>query len=447
MKSIYRLALVTSTAAVLAMTPASSQTVADESVPEASLDIPGGGQLLAKPSDPNVRKATAIVNGEIITGTEVDERLSLIILANDGQLPPEEVARFRSQILTNLIDEALQIQEAAANEIEVTDAEVTQYFERVAEQNFKRSVADTDKYLTSKGSSIATLKRQIKAELAWNRLLSRNVRPFINVSDDEVNAIMERINLTKGTTEYRLGEIYLSATSENQEQVFANAKKILEQIQQGGSFTAYARQFSEASTAAVGGDLGWVRIEQLPQSLATAASQMSENEIVAVPAPGGISLLLLIDKRQVATTDPRDSVLSLKQLAISFPAGTTEAKAGEAVARFNSETQKIQGCGTADDTAKILGADVVNRDGIKVRDLPGPLQQIMLDLPIGQSTPPYGSMEDGIRVFVLCGRDAPDATTQESFDQVMSRIEDDRINKRARLYLRDLRRDAIIEYN
>ncbi|MBP6379619.1 MAG: peptidylprolyl isomerase [Sphingorhabdus sp.] len=447
MKSIYRLALVTSTAAVLAMTPASSQTVADESVPEASLDIPGGGQLLAKPSDPNVRKATAIVNGEIITGTEVDERLSLIILANDGQLPPEEVARFRSQILTNLIDEALQIQEAAANEIEVTDAEVTQYFERVAEQNFKRSVADTDKYLTSKGSSIATLKRQIKAELAWNRLLSRNVRPFINVSDDEVNAIMERINLTKGTTEYRLGEIYLSATSENQEQVFANAKKILEQIQQGGSFTAYARQFSEASTAAVGGDLGWVRIEQLPQSLATAASQMSENEIVAVPAPGGISLLLLIDKRQVATTDPRDSVLSLKQLAISFPAGTTEAKAGEAVARFNSETQKIRGCGTADDTAKILGADVVNRDGIKVRDLPGPLQQIMLDLPIGQSTPPYGSMEDGIRVFVLCGRDAPDATTQESFDQVMSRIEDDRINKRARLYLRDLRRDAIIEYN
>ena len=447
MKSIYRLALATSTAAILAITPASSQTIADEAVPEASLDIPGGGQLLAKPSDPNVRKATAIVNGEIITGTEVDERLALIVLANDGQLPPEEVARFRSQILTNLIDESLQIQEAVANEIEVTDAEVNQYFQRVAEQNFKRTVVDTDKYLSSKGSSIATLKRQIKAELAWNRLLSRNVRPFINVSDDEVNAIIERINVTKGTTEYRLGEIYLSATPENQEQVFANARKILEQIQQGGSFTAYARQFSEASTAAVGGDLGWVRLEQLPQSLATAATQMSENEIVAVPAPGGISLLLLIDKRQVATTDPRDSVLSLKQLAISFPAGTTEAKAGEAVKKFSEETQKIRGCGTADDTAKLLGADVVNRDGIRVRDLPGPLQQIMLDLPIGQSTPPYGSLQDGIRVFVLCGRDAPEASTQESFDDVMSRLEDERTNKRARLYLRDLRRDAIIEYN
>ena len=446
MKTIFRLALVSSAAAVLALSPASSQTAADEPAQQ-GLDIPGGGQLLAKPSDPNVRKATAIVNGEIITGTDVDQRLALIVIANEGQLPPEEMARFRTQILQNLIDETLQIQEAAANEIEVTDAEVNQYFERVAEQNFKRSVADTDKYLTSRGSSIATLKRQIKAELSWNRLLSRNVRPFINVSDDEVNAIIERINTTKGTTEYRLGEIYLSATPENQEKVFANARKILEQIQQGGSFTAYARQFSEASTAAVGGDLGWVRLEQLPQSLATAAAEMGSNEIVAVPSPGGISLLLLIDRRQVATTDPRDSLLSLKQLAISFPQGMTEAQAGPIVKRFSEETQKIRGCGTADEMARTLSADVVNRDGIKVRDLPGPLQQIMLDLPVGQSTPPYGSMADGIRVFVLCGRDAPEAAAQESFDDVMSRLEDERINKRARLYLRDLRRDAIVEYN
>ena len=189
MKSIYRLALISSAAALVALTPASSQTVADEPAPEATLDIPGGGELLAKPNDPNVRRATAVVNGEIITGTDVDQRLALILIANDGQLPPEEVERFRAQILTNLIDESLQMQEATANEIEVTDNEVDQYFARVAEQNFRRSVPETEKYLTSRGSSIATLKRQIKAELAWNRLLSRNVRPFINVSDDEVNVI------------------------------------------------------------------------------------------------------------------------------------------------------------------------------------------------------------------------------------------------------------------
>ena len=446
MKLSKRLSLAAVLVTATALTPLVAQTVADDATPETRLDIPDGQQLFGK-NDPNVRRATAQVNGEIITGTDIDHRLALIVAANNNKLPPEEVARFRAQILTNLIDETLQIQEAAANEINVTEAEVNQYFDRVAQQNFNRPASEVEKYLISIGSSVATLKRQIKGELSWSRLLSRNVRPSANVSDDEVNAIIERIKTTKGTTEYRLGEIYLSATPETMPAVTENAKKIMEQLRQGGNFVAYARQFSEASTASVGGDLGWLSLAQLPQSLATAASAMNSNEIQAVPSPGGISILLLIDKRQVATSDPRDSVLSLKQIAITFPAGTSEAQVAPMVKRFSEETQKITGCGAADEMARQLGAEVVNRDGIKIRDLPGPLQQVMLELQVGQSTPPYGSLEDGVRVFVMCGRDAPQEAASESFDEIMSRLEEERVNKRARIYLRDLRRDAVIEYN
>ena len=446
MKLITRLSLAAVLVSATALTPLIAQTNPDNVVPESNLDIPEGQQLFGK-NDPNVRRATAQVNGEIITGTDIDHRLALIVAANDNKLPPEEVARFRAQILTNLIDETLQIQEAAANEIEVTDAEVNQYFDRVAQQNFNRPANEVEKYLVSIGASVATLKRQIKGELSWSRLLSRNVRPSANVSDDEVNAIIERIKATKGTTEYRLGEIYLAATPETLPSVQENARKIIDQLRQGGNFVAYARQFSEASTASVGGDLGWLSLAQLPTSLATAAAGMNSNEIQAVASPGGISILLLIDKRQVATSDPRDSVLSLKQIAITFPKGTTEAQVTPLVKRFSEETQQISGCGVADEMARKLGADVVNRDGIKIRELPAPLQQVMLDLQVGQSTPPYGSLEDGVRVFVLCGRDAPQEAASESFDEIMSRLEEERVNKRARIYLRDLRRDAVIEYN
>ena len=441
-----RLSLAAVLVSATALTPLIAQTDSDIGTTAANLDIPEGQQLFGK-NDPNVRRATAQVNGEIITGTDIDHRLALIVAANDNKLPPEELARFRAQILTNLIDETLQIQEAAANEIEVTDAEVNQYFDRVAQQNFNRPPSEVEKYLISIGASVATLKRQIKGELSWSRLLSRNVRPSANVSDDEVNAIIERIKATKGTTEYRLGEIYLAATPESLPAVQENARKIIEQLRQGGNFVAYARQFSEASTASVGGDLGWLALAQLPQSLATAAAGMNSNQIQAVASPGGISILLLIDKRQVATSDPRDSVLSLKQIAINFPKGTSEAQVTPLVKRFSEETQKITGCGVADEMASKLGADVVNRDGIKIRDLPAPLQQVMLDLQVGQSTPPYGSLEDGVRVFVLCGRDAPQEAASESFDEIMSRLEEERVNKRARIYLRDLRRDAVIEYN
>ena len=446
MKLFTRLSLAAVLVSATALTPLIAQTASDAMASEPNLDIPEGQQLFGK-NDPNVRRATAQVNGEIITGTDIDHRLALIVAANDNKLPPEELARFRAQILTNLIDETLQIQEAAANEIEVTEAEVNQYFDRVARQNFNRPTNEVEKYLVSIGASVATLKRQIKGELSWSRLLSRNVRPSANVSDDEVNAIIERIKATKGTTEYRLGEIYLAATPETLPSVQEGAKKIIDQLRQGGNFVAYARQFSEASTASVGGDLGWLSLAQLPQSLATAAASMNSNEVKAVASPGGISILLLIDKRQVATSDPRDSVLSLKQIAISFPKGTSEAQVTPLIKRFSEETQQISGCGVADEMARKLGADVVNRDGIKIRELPAPLQQVMLDLQVGQSTPPYGSLEDGVRVFVLCGRDAPQEAASESFDEIMSRLEEERVNKRARIYLRDLRRDAVIEYN
>lgn len=433
-------------ATTVSLSALSAQTVKDDAASDVSLNIPAGQKLFGK-NDPNLRRATAVVNGEIITGTDIDQRLALIIDANKGQLPESEVQRFRGQIVANLIDETLQIQEAEANKITVTDPEVEQYFARISQQNFNRAPKEVETYLKGIGSSVITLKRQIKGELAWSRLQRRNIEPFVNVSEDEVKAILERINATKGTSEYHLAEIYLSSTPENQEQVLANAKKILDQLRQGGSFAAYARQFSEASTASVGGDLGWLNLGQLPQTLATSAASLSQNEIAAVPSPGGISLLLLVDKRQVATADPRDSMLSLKQIALNFPAGTSKVQSEPLVKRFAQATQKINGCGAADDMAKTLGAEVVNRDNLKIRDLPGPLQQVMLELQIGQSTPPYGSLEEGVRVFVMCGRDTPQAAQTESFDQIRTRIEEDRVNKRARIYMRDLRRDAVIDYN
>ena len=424
-----------------------AQTVSDTAVPQAGLNIPEELTIFGQ-NNPNVRKATAVVNGDIITGTDVNHRLALIVAANGGRVSDEERQRLRLQVLRNLIDETLQIQEAEANEITIADSEVESTFRQVAQQNFQQDFGAFDVYLRERGSSADTLKRQIKGELAWSRLLRRNIQPFINVGDEEVNAIIERLNASKGTTEYRIGEIYMSATQENAQQVAVNMRKILEQIREGGSFVAYARQFSEASTAATGGDLGWVRPAQLPTQLAEAAVQMQIGQVVGpVQVPGGFSILYLIDQRQILTSDPRDALLSLKQLAITFPPGTTEAQATKKAAEFATAAQSIKGCGGANEVAAAIGADVVDNDQIRIKDLPSQLQGAMAALPIGQATQPFGSVTDGVRVLVLCGRDDPKTTAEPSFDDIMTRLENERINKRAQIYLRDLRRDAIIEYN
>ncbi len=438
---------IAATVALLAATPSSSQTVSDNAVPQAGLNIPEQLTIFGE-DNPNVRRATALVNGDIITGTDVNHRLALIVAANGGSVSKEEEDRLRLQVLRNLIDETLQIQEAEANEITISQAEIDQTFNQVAQQNFRQDIDAFDDYLRSRGSSTNTLKQQIKGELAWSRLLRRNIQPFINVGDEEVNAIIERLNASKGTTEYRIGEIYMSAAPEAAEQVASNMRQILDQIRQGGSFVAYARQFSEASTAVTGGDLGWVRPVQLPQSLADAAAQMQIGQVVGpVQVPGGFSILYLIDQRQILTADPRNAVLSLKQLAIGFPPGTTEAQATSRAAEFATATQNIKGCGAANEIAANIGASVVDNDQVRLKDLPGPLQNTIANLQIGQASQPFGSVTDGVRVLILCGRDDPQTATAPSFDKIMSDLENERINKRAQIYLRDLRRDAIIEYN
>lgn len=446
MRSIRQFFLGSVAISMVALAPANSQTVSDDTVPETSLEIPGG-KLLGTRNDPNVRRATAVVNGEIITGTDIDQRIMLLTQGDVSAVPAEQREQLRIEILGQLIDETLRIQEAEANEITISNKEIEEYIGRVAQQNFKRSVPETEKHLTQIGSSIASLRKQVKGEIAWNRVLSRNVTPFINVSDDEVEAKINQTEANKGKIEYRLGEIFLRADESNREQVYETARKLLGQLRGGAPFAEMAKQYSEASTAAAGGDLGFVKLNVLPQAIATAALEMTQNEIVVVPVSGGVSLLLLIDKRQIGMSDPRDSTLELKQIAVDFPKGTTEAQAGPLVKRFADETQKINGCGAADGVAKSLGAEVVNRDNIRIGDLPGPLQQVMLGMNVGQSTPPYGSLEDGVRVFVLCGRNAPKEVAQKSRDQIQSEIEDERVERRAQLYMRSIRRDAIIDYN
>ncbi|WP_347340703.1 peptidylprolyl isomerase [Sphingomonas sp. CROZ-RG-20F-R02-07] len=424
-----------------------AQTVPDASVPSTGLDIPANLQIFGK-LDPNVRKPTAVVNDSVITGTDVDQRVGLIAAANGGQtLSPEDRERLKLQVLRQIIDETLQIQEAKSSDITITQDEITQSYNAVAKR-FGHTPAEMRTFLRQSGSSERSLKRQIEGELAWQRYLRRKVEPFVNVGDEEVKSILARLEAAKGTEEYNVKEIYLSATPATGQQVYANARQLIQEIRKGQQpFDAFARQYSEASTRGVGGDLGWVRVAALPGSLADAVTQMQVGQVAGpIEIPGGYSILYLTDKRQVLTADPRDARLNLKQLTIRFPPHTSQADATARAGVFAKATQAIAGCGTVEKVAASIGAEVVDNDTVRIRDLPPQLQEILLKMQIGQSTPPFGSPEEGVRALVLCGRDDPKSGALPRADQVQDQLQEARVNLRAQQKLRDLRRDAVIEY-
>jgi peptidyl-prolyl cis-trans isomerase SurA len=438
------LALGIATAAIAQTDPSASPATSATSAPgNRPLDLPENPQLFGT-TLPSVVKATALVNGEVITQSDIDQRLALLAISNGGEIPANQMDALRQQVLRNLIDETLEIQAAKADKIKVTDADIDKTVQRVAQQN-NQTPEQLAAFLKSHGSSIKSIRRQIQGEIAWGRLQQKRIESTVSVGDDEVKAVLDKLNASKGAEEYHVSEIYLSAAGDPA-RATAAANQILEQLKNGASFPAYARQYSEASTAAVGGDLGWVRPAQLPPQIAQVVQSLRPGQISApIEVPGGISLIALVDSRKVLTPDPRNAVLSLKQVSISFPKGTSREQAEPTIARFGDAIRGIGGCGGADKLAKDFNGEVVSSDEIKLRDLPPALQDIMLPMQVGQATPPFGSLEEGVRTLVLCGRDEVDPSAP-TFDQVYAQINEERINLKARHYLRDLRRDAVIEF-
>ncbi|WP_419808227.1 peptidylprolyl isomerase [Sphingomonas sp.] len=427
-----------------------AQTVRDNSVPDSGLDIPANLQIFGR-LDPNVRKPTAVVNDTVITGTDVDQRMGLIAMFNNvplAQITAEERDRLRLQILRQLIDETLQIQEAKTAEVTVTPAEIDQAFGRTAQQSFHTTGDKLPALLKQAGTSDRSLRREIEAELAWQRYLRRKISPYVNVSDQEVAAIIARLKAAQGTQEFNVHEIWLRASAANEQQVFANAKQVIQQLSGGGvTFDAAARQFSDSPTKSVGGDLGWVRAAVLPPELAQAAQEMQVGQVAGpIQNSGGFSIMYLSDKRQVLTADPRNAKLSLKQLTLRFPANTSQAEATTRASSFATGLKAIQGCGSVERVAQTLGAEVVDNDAVEVRSLPAQLQTIMLQMQVGQVTPPFGSPQEGVRALVLCGRDEARTAELPQAEQVQTQLEQTRINLRAQQKLRDLRRDAVIDY-
>lgn len=440
------------TAAVIAGATVATAQTAPAPVP--ATGEPSTVSALRLPENPtlfgdNIRsvvKASAIVNGEVITQTDIEQRLALLAISQGGKIPDAEVERLRVQILRNLIDETLQIQAAKNAEITVSPADIDRTVTRVA-ANIKQSPDQMADYLKSNGSSLRTMRRQIQGEMAWQRLQRAKIESRVSVGDEEVKAVIDRLTASRGSEEYRVGEIFLASSPANQVEVQANAIKIVAALQQGASFAGYARQFSEASTAAVGGDLGWVRPEQLPEQLSSVLRQMGSGQLSQpIPVQGGISIIAVQDTRKVLTADPRDAQFSLKQVSIAFPAGTSRSAAEPILARFATSAQSVGGCGGAEKLAGDFRGEVVTSDGVKLRDLPPALQQMMLPMQVGQSTRPFGSVEDGVRVLVICGRDEPNDATAPSRDAVFAQLTEERVDRIARRYLRDLRRDAVIDF-
>ncbi|RMB08587.1 peptidylprolyl isomerase [Eilatimonas milleporae] len=387
-----------------------------------------------------------LVNDEPISTFDINQRLRLVIAVAGGVRTQEEFERVREQVVQTMVDERLQVQEAAQNELTIQDDQLQSFFERRA-QAVGQTPDQFEQSLSSIGASKRTMLDQMNAELAWSQLVQGRMGAFVSVSDEEVEAYIQRLYDNRGKFEYRMAEIVLLVNSPAQEaSVRGTAEELVRRIREGSSFPELAQQLSASASAAVGGDLGWITADDLDplQAEVTVATPIGE---VADPirTPGGYLILAVRDRRRILTADPLDAQLALRQLLL-----TTEKLEDEAAtARFEREIAALNGEETTcDDIAQYVertGADGRPEIGqLRVRDLQGAARAAVESLPVGQISTML-KMDDGWRALIVCERSDPQVQ-EPDFDQIYNQIEQQRLSMMARRYLRDLRRDAIVDY-
>lgn len=244
----------------------------------------------------------ATVNKDAISKNDVQSRMKLFFASTGLRDTPKNRQEAYNKVLDILIDEQLRIQEAQRRDLAVTAEEIDQGFAALAAQN-NLEAEQFEQALASQKIDKSTLLQKIKAQAAWSKVVQSHLRPQINVSENDVDAKMERIKRDMGKKEYRTAEIFLPIPSEDKE---ANIKemgtKLVEEIRGGRApFQMVAAQFSQSESAAKGGDMGWVREGQLPKELDLVLKSLNQGQI-SPPIKGlnGYHIMTVIDERVVS---------------------------------------------------------------------------------------------------------------------------------------------------
>ncbi len=257
----------------------------------------------------------AVVNDDAISMADVRERMKLILVSSGLPNNDEIRSKILPQVVESLIEEQLKLQEARRNKLEISDEEVAEGFKIVATQN-KYTPEEFSGLMKKAGISVDTLNDQIRAQLAWNKVIKDVLRSRVDVSDSDVNTRLERMKAKIGQTEYLAAEIYLPIENPKQAaQIQQFAQRMAAELQaKKAPFGPVAVQFSKAAGAEKGGTLGWIQEGQLQPELEKALFALEEGGVSnPIRLNDGIHILNLQKKRTITeeSIPPRDELTNM----------------------------------------------------------------------------------------------------------------------------------------
>ncbi len=271
-----------------------------------------------------VSAVAAIVGDEVITTYDVRQRIQLMIISSGGRISPEIASQLQVQALRDLKDEKLKLAEAKTFELVPEKKEIDAEISGIAAQSglTAEQLAET---FALNGLSLDTLRGQIGASIVWPQLVQGRYGKRVRITDEQIDATVERMREEATAEQYLVSEICIPVPSPAEAQTYyQGGLQLIEQMRRGVPFTVVAQQFSACTSAAAGGDLGWIRPGELPTELDTAIQALEVGSVTnPIPSEGAFMILAVRDKREARQQGEKTYTLAYASAPLSM--GRTQA--------------------------------------------------------------------------------------------------------------------------
>lgn len=397
-------------------------------------------------------RIVAVVDNDVITRSELDERVHMIILQLEKQgtpLPPREI--LEKQILERIISDRLQLQHAAQTGLRVDDNMLDKAMGRIAEQN-KLSVDEFRAALQSESIDYRKFREDIRREIILGRLKEREIDNRVNVTEAEIdNLLTTKSSSQDSADEYSLGHILVRVPEEASPEVLqklrAKAEDALKKLNEGADFGQISAAVSDAPNALEGGKLGWKKPTDLPTLFQEALKPLKTGELTSIlRSSNGFHILKMMDRRGSSTP-----LIVQQTLARHILIKPSEVLAdADAKRRMDDIKERLDNGGNFTELARQYSEDgTANKGGdlgwLNPGDTVPEFEKVMDELKPGQISEPLKS-RFGWHIIQVQERRTQDMSREAARLKARQEIKARKAEESYQDWLRELRDRAYVEY-
>ena len=264
--------------------------------------------LLLLPVKANETNIVIKVNNEIITNIDIENEIKYLVALNN------ELKETSEEILKNLAKQSVIKEKIKKKEVskyfkfntsqEFLDTVIKSYYTKLgidSLENFKI-------YLQEYDLELDIVKNKIEIELLWNQLIGRQYQDQIIINKKDLeNKVEKYLKENELTKEYNLSEIVFQIKNNNE--IIEKKNLIKKDIVKKG-FKSAANIYSISESSKFGGELGWIKSNQLSNKILDILTNLSIDELSEpIKIPNGYMILKINDIREITIEKDKEKLL------------------------------------------------------------------------------------------------------------------------------------------